>query len=66
MLLPVQRQFVCALIQSADLLAVLITRAEEEEQAERDRWQGLSSVDKVCNALGASGIIIVTLVLLAS
>ena len=37
----------CAQIQLADLLITLMSEAEEEEQVERDRWQGLSSVDKV-------------------
>lgn len=47
MTLPVQRKLVCAQVQLADLLITLMSEAEEEEQAERDRWQGLSSVDKV-------------------
>ena len=47
MTLPVQRMLVCAQIQLADLLITLMSEAEEEEQVERDRWQGLSSVDKV-------------------
>ena len=50
MLLPVQRQLLCAQVQLADLLMVVITEAGEEEQAERDRWQELSSVEKVCTA----------------
>ena len=47
MVLLVQRELVKAQVQLADLLAVLTSQAEEEEQAERDKWQMMSSVDKV-------------------
>ena len=57
MLLPVQRQLVCAQVQLADLLVVLLAEAGVEKQAERDRWQGLSSVEKVCQDCDCSSVL---------
>ena len=61
MTLPVQRKLVCAQVQLADLLITLMSEAEEEEQAERDRWQGLSSVDKVIKSTQCDKLIVHTL-----
>lgn len=53
-LLPVQKQLVCAQVQLADLLMVLLAKAHVEKHAERDRWLGLNSVEKVCQDCGYS------------
>ena len=51
----------CAQVQLADLLVILMSEAEEEEQAERDRRQGLSSVDKVVRSTQSNEPIMHTL-----